>query len=55
MGGNHAVHLYFRTDTGKVTVQTVDGSRLPKIVKAEGDYCKPPSVDRSFGGEITLF
>lgn len=54
MGGNHAVHLYFRTDTGKVTVQTVDGSRLPKIINAESVFCKPRSVDNSFG-EITLF
>ena len=34
-GRNHAVHLYFHTDTGKATVHTVDGSSLPKIVAAE--------------------
>jgi chemotaxis protein CheD len=55
LGGSHAVHLYFRTDTGKATVQTVDGSRLPKIVSAEHAYCKPPSADASYSGEITLF
>ena len=38
LGGNHAVHLYFRTDTGKVTVHTVDGSILPKIIDAERSY-----------------
>ena len=34
-GGIHAVHVYFRTDTGKVTVQTIDGSALPKIIEEE--------------------
>ena len=37
MGGNHAVHLYLQTDTGKATVHTVDGSILPKIIAAEGE------------------
>ncbi len=55
LGGNHAVHLYFRTDTGKATVQTVDGTSLPKIIKAESRYCKPSSADKSIGGEITIF
>lgn len=55
MGGSHAVHLYFRTDTGKATVQTVDGSSLPKIIAEERYYCKPVAADRPFGGEITLF
>jgi len=55
MGGTHAVHLYFHTDTGKVTVHTVDGSILPKIVKVENSYWKLPSTLKSFGGDITLF
>jgi len=55
LGGNHAVHVYFRADTGKATVQTVDGSRLPKIVMAETAYCKPHPADKPFGGEITIF
>jgi len=55
MGGTHAVHLYFHTDTGKVTVHTVDGSILPKIVKVENSYWKLPSTVKSFGGDITLF
>jgi chemotaxis protein CheD len=54
LGGNHAVHLYFETDTGKATVQTVDGSKLPKIIMAEQTCRKPNSADKSFG-EITLF
>ena len=55
LGGNHAVHLYFHTDTGKATVHTVDGSRLPKIIRAEGTYCKPSFADKPYYGEITLF
>jgi len=55
LGGNHAVHLYFRTDTGKATVHTVDGSSLPKIIAAEVSYWKPPCPTRSYSGEITLF
>lgn len=55
MGGSHAVHLYFRTDSGKATVHTVDGSSLPRIMKAEGSYWKPPATIKPFYGEITLF
>ena len=55
LGGNHAVHLYFRTDTGKATVQTVDGSKLPKIVSEERASWKPDSAARFVSGEITLF
>jgi len=55
LGGNHAVHLYFRTDTGRATVHTVDGSSLPKIIDAEGSYSKSPSWGNSLGGEITMF
>ena len=55
MGGTHAVHLYFHTDTGKVTVHTVDGSSLPRIIDIEGSWWKLPSTAESFGGEITIF
>lgn len=55
LGGSNAVHLYFRTDTGKATVHSVDGSSLPKIISAERSYSKPLSADKPFGGEITLF
>jgi|GEM_PF-354169 len=55
LGGNHAVHLYFHTDTGKATVHTVDGSNLPKIIDAEGSYSKLPCPDKPYYGEITLF
>jgi chemotaxis protein CheD len=55
LGGNHAVHLYFRTDTGKATVRTVDGSILPKIFDAEKRYQRPVFDNKPLGGEITLF
>ena len=55
LGGNHAVHLYFRTDTGKATVHTVDKSRLPKILGEEGSYFKKPIPGEPYYGEITLF
>ena len=55
LGGSHAVHVYFRTDTGKATVHTVDGSALPKIVDAEKSYRLSPGVDKPYYGEITLF
>lgn len=55
MGGNHAVHLYFRTDTGKATVHTVDGSTLPKIIANEKSFGKSRSPIEPFGGEIKLF
>jgi len=55
LGGNHAVHLYFQTDTGKATVHSVNGSALPKILKAESSCFMPPAANGQFGGEITLF
>lgn len=55
LGGNLAVHVYFRTDTGKVTVHTVDGSILPRIIDDEGRYGNQPSPNKAYSGEITLF
>jgi len=54
LGGIRPVQVNFRTDTGKVTVHTVDGSRLPAILSAEDDYrC---SFDKAgSGGQVTLF
>jgi len=55
LGGNHAVHVYFWTDTGKATVHTVDGSSLPRIVKEERAYFKSRAGDKEIGNDITLF
>jgi chemotaxis protein CheD len=38
LGGKRPVQVYFRTDTGKTTVHTVDGSRLPTILSDEDAY-----------------
>lgn len=55
LGGNHAVHVYFRTDTGKATVHTVDGSSLPSIINEERSYFKNRAGDKEVGDDITLF
>jgi chemotaxis protein CheD len=55
LGGSHAVHLYFHTDTGIATVHTVDGSSLPKIIEGESSYSVLPNPSKPYYGEITLF
>jgi chemotaxis receptor (MCP) glutamine deamidase CheD len=55
LGGDHAVHLYFHTDTGKAIVRTVDGSSLSKIIYAERSFANTPFPNRSLDGDITLF
>jgi len=55
LGGSHAVHVYFRTDTGKATVHTVDGSSLPSIINEERCYFKSPAGNKEIGDDITLF
>ena len=55
MGGDHAVHLFFHSDTGKAFVHTVDGSNLPTIIRSEGCYCKIGSGSKPIGNDITLF
>jgi hypothetical protein len=47
--------LDFRTNTGKATVHTIDGSRLQKLIHAEEAYRRAHLADREFSGEITLF
>jgi chemotaxis protein CheD len=44
LGGDHAVHVYFQTDTGKATVYTVDGSILATIARSSNpaeESCLP--------------
>jgi chemotaxis protein CheD len=38
LGGNHAMQVCFRTDTGKAIARSVDGSRLPAILEAEETF-----------------
>jgi chemotaxis protein CheD len=54
LGGTKPVQVTFRTDTGRATVHTVDGSRLPTILNAENDYRRNFARAGS-GGEVTLF
>jgi len=54
LGGTHAVHVYFHTDTGKAIVRTVDGSTLPKIVHDEDTYRRQRAVDAQ-EDEVTFF
>jgi chemotaxis protein CheD len=55
LGGDKAVHVRFNTDTGRVVVRTVDGSRLPQIVQAEASYWRSHLDDADSSGDITLF
>ncbi len=54
LGGTQPVQVNFRTDTGKATVHTVDGSRLPTILNAEDIY-RCSFAKAGSGGEVTLF
>ena len=55
LGGSQAVHVYFRTESGKATVHSVGGSRLAKIVNAENSYRRSHLADADFSGDVTLF
>jgi chemotaxis receptor (MCP) glutamine deamidase CheD len=55
LGGSRPVRLEFRTDTGKATVHSVDGSQLPRIIHAEYSYRRAHTSDKYYSGEITLF
>ena len=55
LGGDHAVHLYFHTDTGKAIVRSVDGSILPRIVHDEVEYWQSRKIESAITGEVTLF
>ena len=54
LGGLRPVQVNFRTDTGKITVHTVDGSRLPLILSAEDDY-RSSLAKTGLGGQVDLF
>jgi hypothetical protein len=55
MGGTSGVNVRFSTGTGEVLIRAVDGSRLPKIVRAESTYWRSHIDDAHRSGEITLF
>jgi chemotaxis receptor (MCP) glutamine deamidase CheD len=55
LGGNHAVEISFSTDSGKAVVRSVDGSQLPKLIRAEDSYRLSRLAETNSFGEITLF
>jgi chemotaxis receptor (MCP) glutamine deamidase CheD len=38
LGGHHAVHLYFQTDSGKASLRTVNSQRLQDVIKADRSH-----------------
>jgi chemotaxis receptor (MCP) glutamine deamidase CheD len=54
LGGVRPVQVNFRTDTGRASVHTVDGSQLPTILSAEEDY-RCSIAKTGSGGQVTLF
>ena len=55
MRGSYAVHVHFRTQTGKAIVHAIKGSLLQKILHAEESYRRLHQEDAQYSGEITLF
>lgn len=54
LGGESAVEIHFRSDTGKVIVSSVNGSPLSAIAAMEEAYRRTPAA-MPVEGEITLF
>jgi chemotaxis protein CheD len=55
MGGDRAVRVVFHPHSGRVFVHTVDGSRLPEIVRRETSYFNVPVAERFPDEEPILF
>jgi len=55
LGGTQAVEVSFNTDTAKVIVGTVDGTRLRKRVAEEENYGSFVEHKKASAGETTLF
>jgi chemotaxis protein CheD len=55
LGGNHAVEITFNTDSGRAVVRSVDGSQLPRLIRAEDSYRLSRIAETNTFGEITLF
>ena len=54
LGGESAVEIRFRSDTGKVTVRSIDGAPLSAIAATEEDYRQAPAALQA-DDEITIF
>lgn len=55
LGGDLAVRVKFQTDTGMAFVQSVDGVRLPSLIREETLYYNTRLVDRFRQVEPTIF
>lgn len=55
MGGDRAVRVVFHAHSGRAFVHTVDGSRLPEIVRDETLYFNTPTRERFPDEEPILF
>jgi chemotaxis protein CheD len=55
MGGNRAVRVVFHAHSGRAFVHTVDGSRLPEIVREETAWFNLPVTERFADEEPVLF
>jgi chemotaxis receptor (MCP) glutamine deamidase CheD len=55
LGGDRAVRVTFHTHTGKVTVHTVDGSSLPKLIREEASWYRTDPARRFPVEEPILF
>jgi chemotaxis receptor (MCP) glutamine deamidase CheD len=55
LGGDQAVRAIFHTHTGKAFVQTVDGSRLTKLIREETAWYETDPVRRFPVEEPTIF
>jgi chemotaxis receptor (MCP) glutamine deamidase CheD len=55
LGGNSAIHVHFRTDSGQALLQSANGSRLPALFHEEGTYWNMHLGELCADGGITIF
>jgi chemotaxis protein CheD len=55
LGGTRAVTVNFHLDSGEVIVRSVDGSRLPAILRDEATYYETSAASRFRVEEPLLF
>ena len=55
LGGDRAVRVVFHTDSGKALLQSVDGSRLPKLIREETSWYNIGPAERFPSVEPVLF
>ena len=55
LGGDQAVRVSFHTHTGRALVHTVDGSRLPKLIREETEFYQTAPAQRFAVEEPVIF